>query len=59
MVGTLPFEISKLLPSFVKGFTRALGELADGLSNRGGFPDGITFSKKIFLYLRPTNEFFP
>ena len=38
MVWTLPSEVSKSLPSLVESFTCALGKLADGFSNGGGFP---------------------
>ena len=59
MVGILPCEVSKSLLGFMKGFTRALGELADDFSDGGGFPYGIIFSQKFLLHLNPTNEFFP
>ena len=47
MVWTLPSEVSKSLPGFIKGFTRALGKLTDGFLNGGNFPYGIVFSLKI------------
>ena len=59
MVWTLPSEVSKSLPGLVKGFTHALGELADSFSDGGGFPYGIIFSQKFFLHLGSTCEFFP
>ena len=59
MMGTLPCEVSKSLPGFMKGFTRALGELADGFSDGGGFPYRILFSQKNFLHLDPNSELFP
>ena len=40
-------------------FTRALGILADGFLDGGGFPYGIVFSKKFLLHLGPTSDFFP
>ena len=58
MVWTLPSEVSKSLPGFVKGFTRAMGKLADGFLNRGGFPYGVIFSMKFFLHFGPTSELF-
>ena len=57
MVWTLPSEVSKFLPGFMKGFTRALVKLMDGFPDGGGFPNGIVFSKKFFLHLGPTGEF--
>ena len=44
MVWTLPREVSKLLPSLVERFTRALGKLADGFRDGGSFPYEIVFS---------------
>ena len=58
MVRMLPSEVSNSLPGFVKGFTQALGKLGDSLSNGGGFPSGKIFSKKFFLYVGLTSEFF-
>ena len=59
LVWTLPSEDSKSLPGFVKGFTQALGKLANGFPNGGGFPYKIIFSKKSFLDFGPTSELFP
>ena len=59
MVWTLPNKVSNLLPGFMKGFTRALGKLADGFWNGGSFSYGIIFYQKFLLHLGPTSEFFP
>ena len=59
MVWTLTSEVSKSLSGFMKGFTSALGKLADSFSDGGSFPYVIVFSKKSFLHLGPTSEFFP
>ena len=43
----------------MESFTCAFGKLVDGFPDGGGFPYGIVFSKKFFLHLGPTSEFFP
>ena len=58
MLRTLPSEVSKTLPGFVKSFSQALGKLTDGFPNEGGFPNRIVFSNKLFLHFSPTSEFF-
>ena len=57
MVWTLPCEVTTSLPGFMRGFTRALGKLADDFSDGGHFPCEIIFSQKFFLHLGPTSEF--